>query len=340
MKTLLVAIVGTDNFGDEAMFKAIYRKLLSRGEEIVVATYNVDEAKRRFPNVNFIKIPILSKHQYLLGLMGKNVLSIDISRFDSLYISGGGNLNSLYPLHVFNIYLMVREFRKKRKYVEFRPQSVGPFFGRTKPILEFLIKRIVKFSDKFYVREQASYEYLAKKNLKIELHRDDAWEIPADSSISLPDGKYVGLCIRPWKRQEDLLREYMKELVKEIEKLNYIPLFIPIAYGGSESYIDNAFLKGIVPGIFLDDLIEMDSLTPETIKGIIGRCCFTIGMSYHFNVFSLSQGVPSAAIYLDEYYKIKNLGLYKAFGNPKLVFKIPETPPSELLRTILETSNI
>ena len=336
MKVLLVAVVGSGNFGDEAMFKAVYKTLIDRRYEITVTTYEVERAKNRFQDIRFIKLSALSKKEYIQGFLGKDVLDIDVSNFDSLYVSGGGNLNSLYPSHVFNVYLIAKKFKKKGKYVEFRPQSVGPFFGRNKAVVEFLVNRIVRIPDTFYVRELLSYEYLRRKHQKIKLSRDDAWNIPIDESVKLTNEKYVGLCIRPWKDGE-ILVSYIRNLTIYLQKHGYVPLFIPIAYEGSEKYIDNSFLKGKVPGIFLDDLVKIDTLTPEMIKGVIKKCCFTVGMSYHFSVFSLSTGVPSAAIYLDDYYKIKNLGLYKAFGNPELVFKVPEISSEQLIDRVMKT---
>jgi polysaccharide pyruvyl transferase WcaK-like protein len=338
MKILLIAIVGSKNFGDEAMFKAIYKSLIDRGHSVTVATYEVEEAKKRFPDVKFIKIPTTSLKNLVIELSGFSTLGLDISAFDALYISGGGNLNSLYPFHVVNIFSMVREFRKKGKYVEFRPQSVGPFYGKTRILIEHLVNKIVKMSDVFYVRELLSYEYLRKKHQNVKLSKADAWYIPTDGSVFLLRGRYVGLCVRPWK-DEEVLIDYVARLVSYLKERGYEPLFIPIAYGGTRKYIDNEFLKGKVYGTFLSDIVEIENLTPEMIKGVIAKCCFTIGMSYHFNIFSLSTGVPSAAVYMEDYYRIKNLGVYKAFGNPELVFKIPDTSPKHLVDRMINEIN-
>lgn len=335
MKVLLFASIGNDNFGDEAMFKVIYNRLKEQGKDVIVATYEIDRAKERFPEINFIKLPVFSTYQYIKGLLGKDILPIDISSFEGFYVTGGGGLNSLYFHHVMNMYLIVKKFKKEGKYIEFRPQSVGPFSEKTGFIVRLLVEKIVKMSDAFYVRELLSYEYLKRKGLKVKLARDDAWFLPADESIELLEGRYAGLCIRPWKDKKTLA-DFVNQLTGKLQKRGYEPLFIPIAYGGREKYLDNVFLKGKVSGIFLDNLFNIEEMTPEMIKGVIKRCSFTIGMSYHFNVFSLSLGIPSAAIYTDEYYRIKDLGLYRAFGNPDLVFKVPETPPKQIIDKLLK----
>ncbi|MBO8140503.1 MAG: polysaccharide pyruvyl transferase family protein [Thermosipho sp. (in: Bacteria)] len=333
MKILLIAVVGTDNFGDEAMFKYIYNKLKSKNYQITVGTYNVKKAKERFPNVDFLELPKLSRKDIIKGIFGKTF--VDIILYDALYVSGAGALNSMYFPHVFLLWNLTKKFRKNGKYVEFRPQSVGPFFGKTKGITRKMVNDIVRLSDKFFVREKISYDYLKSKGFNVVLKKDDAWNIDAEE-INLNFGDCVGISIRPWRNKDSReMIKYFKELEKIIKSFGYNILFIPIAYGGSKKYIDNSFLKGNVDGYFLENYINLKEATPEIIKGVIKKCKFTIGMSYHFNVFSLSLNKRAAAVYSDEYYKIKNLGLYKAWGNSSGVFKIPETPPKQIIEYLL-----
>jgi polysaccharide pyruvyl transferase WcaK-like protein len=333
MKILLVASVGNKNFGDEAMFEYIFDNLKNEGHEITVATYYLKEAKKRFPKINFLQLPNYNKKEFLKGILGNNALSFYAEKYDALYVAGSGGLNSMYFNHVLLLWKLVKLFKKKEKYVEFRPQSIGPFYGKLKIFTKKKVHDIVRLSDKFFVRDKISYEYLKNKNLKPILKKDDAWDIKSEE-LNLDLGKCVGLSVRPWKKGIRL-EDYFVELVKILKDRGYSILFIPIAYGGNSKYIDNRFLKGIVDGYFLEDYIDIEKATPEVIKGIIKKCHYTIGMSYHFNVFSLSLGKKAIAIYSDEYYRIKNLGLYKAWSEEKYVFKIPDTPPMEIINTLL-----
>lgn len=336
MKILLIAVVGNKNFGDEAMFKYIYKTLKDKGHEVIVGTYEVEEAKKRFQDVQFLKLPTLDKKWILKTLMGWNILDFSVDDYDALYIAGAGALNSLYFAHVVMLWHLVRRFKKMRKYIEFRPQSVGPFFGKTKLLTERLVLDIVKLSDKFLVREKLSYEYLKSKKLNPILVKDDAWGIEAEET-DLDFGKCVGISVRPWIEEEEI-KNYFVKLVEILKEKGYNVLFIPIAYGGNKRCIDNGFLKGLVEGYFLEDYIDIKSATPEVIKGVIRKCEYTIGMSYHFNVFSLSLGKKAVAIYSDEYYKIKNLGLYDAWSDKRLVFKIPDTTPITIVNHLLENA--
>ncbi|MDK2839659.1 MAG: hypothetical protein PWQ83_1224 [Thermosipho sp. (in: thermotogales)] len=332
MNVLLIAVAGTKNFGDEAMFKYIYKFLKKEGHQIIVGTYKTKEAKERFPDIEFLKLPILTKKDIIKGILGINILNFNIEAYDALYVAGAGALNSLYFNHVFILWSLVKQFKKKGKYVEFRPQSIGPFFGKTKFFTEKMVLDIVRLSDKFFVREKISYDYLKSKKLDPILEKDDAWGLEAQD-VDLDFGKFVGLSVRPWKGED--IKDYFINLTSSLKERGYNILFIPIAYGGNSRYVDNAFLKGVVNGYFLEDFIDIEKATPEIIKGVIKKCEYTIGMSYHFNVFSLSLGKKAAAIYNDEYYKIKNLGLYEAWGNKDFVFKVPNTPPEKIVNTML-----
>ena len=52
------------------------------------------------------------------------------------------------------------------------------------------------------------------------------------------------------------------------------------------------------------------------VKGIIGAAAYSIGLSYHLNVFSLSQGHPTLILYTGDYYKIKSEGLISYYAPP------------------------
>jgi len=162
MKVLLVAVVGSDNFGDEAMFKVAYDRLSHSGHDVTVATYKTDRAKERFPEVNFIRLPTLSRVEIYKCLVGIPARILNSSEYGALYVAGA--LNSIYFGHTCLLWSLVKQFEKEDKYVEFRPQSVGPFFGRYRWFVERMVRDIVKSADKFYVREKISYNYLREMN--------------------------------------------------------------------------------------------------------------------------------------------------------------------------------
>ena len=72
----------------------------------------------------------------------------------------------------------------------------------------------------------------------------------------------------------------------------------------------------------------------EDVKAIIGKAEYTMGISYHLHVFSLSQGHPTIALYTGKYYQTKLDGLLGFYGKPSITLNIAETPNSEIINNI------
>ena len=77
----------------------------------------------------------------------------------------------------------------------------------------------------------------------------------------------------------------------------------------------------------------------KLVKGIIGKAIFSMGISYHLHVFSLSQGNPTLILYTGDYYKIKSEGLISFYNPPNRVVNISETENEIILNYILEIEN-
>ena len=77
----------------------------------------------------------------------------------------------------------------------------------------------------------------------------------------------------------------------------------------------------------------------ELVKGIIGQAVYTIGISYHLHVFSLSQGHPTIALYTGEYYKTKLDGLIAYYGKPSRSINFSETGIEQTLEYISDLEN-
>lgn len=345
-RILVIGIGGYNNFGDEAMFVELSRKIQQESEvEITAAYYNYDitKAKKRFPNINFIKLRSIHRR---FGLFRKIFMDISsrfyAKKYDCIYFPGGGNLTSLYSGYIEDAYLLVKYFSKENKNIIFRPQSVGPFNGTSQNKDEMFVKQIANLSNEFYVREYFSYEYMKNINKGVKLLHDDAWdikEIKPENFLEdeLKNKKLVGLSIRPFNVENNYLENWFEELVDNLVNNGYTPFFIPICYNeDSPEYQDNYFLKSIIKdkGIFLEDIIDIKSLGPGNIKYFVSLCEKCIGLSYHFNVFSLSLNKKVVSLYYEDYYKIKNVGLQKAFGDVNNVVNPLDTEVEEVINLL------
>lgn len=346
MKYLVFSTIGNENFGDESMATNYIEKNLKWEKVDIVSYYkNADNFLKCNNIINpFLDIKFNTRKEriltYLKVLICPNLLckkiesNIDVKKYEKFVMCGGGNLNSIYLGTIINIYLICYLFNKNKIRIEFRPQSIGPFNGFKGIFAKYLMREILKFSDKFLVRETESYKIA--KNLintdKVKLQIDDAWGL---DSICIKDErinkiinkktKKLAISIRPWNKKRQYI-ENIKKLVFIAIENNYEIYFIPIAIGGKKNYIDNSFIKEHLKsekGIyFLEDYLDLKKVRAGNIKWIISKMDRCIGLSYHFNVYSKDLNKKSIALYSDEYYYIKNYGLYSLLEDSKSVIEI------------------
>ena len=72
------------------------------------------------------------------------------------------------------------------------------------------------------------------------------------------------------------------------------------------------------------------------VKGVIGTAAYSMGLSYHLHVFSLSQGHPTLILYSGEYYKTKSEGLTAFYTLPIRAVNFKEESIEQTLSYINE----
>jgi len=70
-------------------------------------------------------------------------------------------------------------------------------------------------------------------------------------------------------------------------------------------------------------------------KGIIGAAAYSIGISYHLHVFSLSQGHPTLIVYTGDYYRTKSNGLISFYAPPNRAIDFSEASAEQVLNDVL-----
>jgi polysaccharide pyruvyl transferase WcaK-like protein len=73
----------------------------------------------------------------------------------------------------------------------------------------------------------------------------------------------------------------------------------------------------------------------ELVKGIIGAAVYSMGISYHLHVFSLSQGHPTLIIYTGDYFRIKSDGLISFYGTPSGTIDFSKISVEQALEHVL-----
>ncbi len=314
MKLLILGSGGNNNYGDEAL---IYRFVENKHKDSVCFTFYY----KKINLFNFILFPSLSLK---LGFIRKIILwlffILFFSSFDKLIIVGGGNINEFYTQFLEDLRLLIIFFKKSKKNIEFRPQSIGPFKNK------LLIKKanyIISQVRSFPLREKESLKYIFPENIdRIKIQLDDGFLIPM-IPLNLPNVFKNFICFnyRPFSMN---LKTFLK-IVEIIDFLSekYSILFVPISYLKNNNYSDNQFKNVKFANknnlFFLEDYFSLRSLKAGNIKYILSKSIFNIGHSFHFNVFSLSLNKFTIGIFDEEYYEIKIKGLYDMLKNNSFI---------------------
>lgn len=105
------------------------------------------------------------------------------------------------------------------------------------------------------------------------------------------------------------------EAVKLLHKqTGLIPVFFPLSWEVGGDVLAAARIQDYVQGAFPFRVV-WSALGAPQIKWLLGRARLGIGLSYHFHVFLLSQGIPTIGTYTNQYYDIKLRGVFAAFGH-------------------------
>jgi polysaccharide pyruvyl transferase WcaK-like protein len=131
-------------------------------------------------------------------------------------------------------------------------------------------------------------------------------------------------------RISDLLDRVISSTHKKV-------VFVPMSSGRKYGcdYEAGLSLKGKMERS--EDFYVLDPMEDiELAKGIIGAAKYSLGISYHLHVFSLSQGHPTLIVYTGEYYRTKSEGLVSFYGIPNRAVNFSETSLERTLEYVLE----
>jgi polysaccharide pyruvyl transferase WcaK-like protein len=122
-------------------------------------------------------------------------------------------------------------------------------------------------------------------------------------------------------------------LDKIIDAHGHYLVFFPMSYH-THSRMDEEFGQRIRAGMGRPDRVLVARLSTDVtiVKGAVGRARYSLGLSYHLHIFSLSFGHPAVILYTGEYYKCKSEGLVGFYGLPNAAIDLAEAPDSEILR--------
>lgn len=169
-----------------------------------------------------------------------------------------------------------------------------------------------------------------------------AWNVL--ESAGIPEGKpFIAVNFRntDFTQSTTFLLDKIAELMDQVISTTHRSIvFVCMSKGTHYGHDQEAGkrIKGVMKKSNRFHVLEpLDDI--ELVKGIIGQAIYTIGISYHLHVFSLSQGHPTIALYTGDYYKTKLDGLIAFYGKPSRSINFLEAGIEQTMNYISDLEN-
>lgn len=251
--------------------------------------------------------------------------------FDALHIAGGGNLTDTFPQELWARILLMHAFAVQKKPVLLTGQQIGPFATRhaAAPLL-----RVVRSAAFVGLREPgASVDWCNRAGLgetQFGVMGDDSLGLPVaradaiDNLLARHDlraDEFLAVNLR-FAAYSPLHRRHLGDLARLVsflaERYRLPVVVVPVALNPFDSDVESGrLLADALPDCDVR-VLPGGELTPELVKGLLKMSRGAVGMSYHFCLFALSQGVPAVALYDGAYYCQKAEGLALLWGDERL----------------------
>jgi polysaccharide pyruvyl transferase WcaK-like protein len=271
--------------------------------------------------------------------------------YDALLIGGGGDMNDCFPEALWRCCALIHAFAAQGKPVILSGQQLGPVASTgSRRLLLSALRRVAYVG----VREPTESLRLCQEagltTGQFALCGDDSLGMPAaddrevqelmrSSGISPRRFIAVNLRIASYSPVRDQAILAFAETAGELATALGLELVVvPVSIDEGDSDVDaGRILADRARGVPIK-VIQGANLSGRLIKGLMGHAFGAIGVSYHFNTFALSQGVPSVALYSGEYYRQKAMGLSAFWGDDRLAMSMEAIGPDapQRVRAVFE----
>ncbi|SFR91844.1 Polysaccharide pyruvyl transferase family protein WcaK [Microbacterium sp. cf046] len=326
------------HIGDEAMFQAARDEIAVRGGSLVAISSAPNETAARYgldavPRIRFDGLDRTDADARLAAVLalaeGRDSLAADdtaravvdaVAGADGVLITGGGNLASTWPLHVYERAALAGIAARVGRPLVVSGQTLGPDLrGRDRELTAGLLRS----AELVGVRESRSHDLAADLGVHARLGVDDAsfLGMPAPDAAPARAGVLVSLSLSLGRapRTETVTR--IAALVDAAADMTGGPVRFHAHYGpligteprGDAVLHDQVRARMRVPSTVVPtgDATAAASLARSTALLITGR--------YHPAVFAAPAGVPMLGLVTDDYTAVKQRGALAHWGQDATV---------------------
>lgn len=345
MKVLVLGDIGAAgglHIGDEAMAEGAIAELDSRLDlTVVVVSGDPEETTGRYgwdcvPRIGFDGADWSdadrdARLESVLSAADGVVDALDwddpawrvieaVAASDSVLITGGGNLSSTWPEHVYEraaLALVARQFGKPHVV---SGQTFGPMLTERHG---HLVAELLTSAVLVGAREGASYDLALQLGVpaaKLWAAGDDAAYLPAPAGpLEQLPGEYVAATFSNYGgmvAKEQYASQIVELLQHIVEVAGLEVVLIPHHASATpgERTGDVAFHDQIVAAAGSDRIRSLEMMSSREIAEASRRAAFVVSARYHPVVFGLAGSVPSIGIGVDAYTSTKIGGALHNFG--------------------------
>jgi len=169
---------------------------------------------------------------------------------------------------------------------------------------------------------------------------DDSFGLPCPSEAEisaclathgLKPGKFLAFNVRvgPYAAGHHEYLQLVARLAEGLSRAFSLPIvMVPIASNETDS--DDRSGEELLRQTTHVEAQRIGSaeLTPGLVRGLLGKAFGAIGVSYHFCIFALSQGVPAVCLHEGDYYSQKARGICGFWQDARLAISLQKADVS------------
>lgn len=259
------------------------------------------------------------------GFRARRATFVDhLRRSDGLIISGGGNLCSTWPHHLYERVAQIFLADRLGKPIAVLGQTLGPSLTSRE---RELLTSALRMASIVAVREQPSYDLavsMAIPAARLLKSLDDAFYLDG-TPTSIPELRHQPFEIsKPWialtfssfldpKSQAEEVDALASQIDTVALETGAPLVFIPHAGSALGSPSDRAIGTNLAIRI-RSPLRLLELHLASEVRWLTEKAAMVISNRYHPLVFGISSAVPCLGIYTDEYTQVKVQGVLRQAG--------------------------